>query len=183
MKKIFNAKLIFALVIIIFGAYFTFPYEITLAQKSAYFNAYLMTLKLTLGGIGIGIVLGFLLAFLKFLQIKALNFIIDEYIDIIRGTPVLLQLMIFAFVIMASVSDNLWAAIVALGLNSSAYVAEIVRSGVNSVDRGQMEAARAMGLGYATSMKEIIFPKPLKIFCQPLQMSLYRYLKKHQWLD
>lgn len=162
MKKIFNAKLIFALVIIIFGAYFTFPYEITLAQKSAYFNAYLMTLKLTLGGIGIGIVLGFLLAFLKFLKIKALNFIIDEYIDIIRGTPVLLQLMIFAFVIMASVSDNLWAAIVALGLNSSAYVAEIVRSGVNSVDRGQMEAARAMGLGYAISMKEIIFPQAIK---------------------
>ncbi len=165
LTKIFNErffKFIFVISIIIIGLYLTFPADLTQAQKSAYQNAYFTTIMLTFGGISIGVILGFVLAFLKFLDIKILSFIIDEYIDIIRGTPVLLQLMIFAFVILATLSDNFYAAIIALGLNSSAYVAEIVRSGINSVDRGQMEAARAMGLSYSASMKLIIFPQAIK---------------------
>ncbi|ANE34552.1 amino acid ABC transporter permease [Campylobacter hyointestinalis] len=155
-------KFIFSIAIIIIGIYYTYPVSITDAQKAAYVNSYFTTLGLTFGGIFIGIVLGFILAFLKFLNIKILSFIIDEYIDIIRGTPVLLQLMIFAFVILATLSDNFYAALIALGLNSSAYVAEIVRSGINSVDKGQMEAARAMGLSYSVSMRQIIFPQAIK---------------------
>ncbi|KAB0613134.1 amino acid ABC transporter permease [Campylobacter hyointestinalis] len=155
-------KFIFSIAIIIIGIYYTYPVSITDAQKGAYVNSYFTTLGLTFGGILIGIVLGFILAFLKFLNIKILSFIIDEYIDIIRGTPVLLQLMIFAFVILATLSDNFYAALIALGLNSSAYVAEIVRSGINSVDKGQMEAARAMGLSYSVSMRQIIFPQAIK---------------------
>lgn len=155
-------KFIFSIAIIIIGIYYTYPVSITDAQKAAYVNSYFTTLGLTFGGILIGIVLGFILAFLKFLNIKILSFIIDEYIDIIRGTPVLLQLMIFAFVILATLSDNFYAAVIALGLNSSAYVAEIVRSGINSVDKGQMEAARAMGLSYSVSMRQIIFPQAVK---------------------
>ncbi|WP_236842904.1 amino acid ABC transporter permease [Campylobacter lanienae] len=155
-------KFIFVISIIIIGLYLTFPADLTQAQKLAYQNAYFTTIMLTFGGISIGVILGFVLAFLKFLDIKILSLIIDEYIDIIRGTPVLLQLMIFAFVILATLSDNFYAAIIALGLNSSAYVAEIVRSGINSVDRGQMEAARAMGLSYSASMKLIIFPQAIK---------------------
>ncbi len=165
LTKIFNErffKFIFVISIIIIGLYLTFPADLTQAQKLAYQNAYFTTIMLTFGGISIGVILGFVLAFLKFLDIKILSFIIDEYIDIIRGTPVLLQLMIFAFVILATLSDNFYAAIIALGLNSSAYVAEIVRSGINSVDRGQMEAARAMGLSYSASMKLIIFPQAIK---------------------
>ena len=165
LTKIFNErffKFIFVISIIIIGLYLTFPADLTQAQKLAYQNAYFTTIMLTFVGISIGVILGFLLAFLKFLDIKILSFIIDEYIDIIRGTPVLLQLMIFAFVILATLSDNFYAAIIALGLNSSAYVAEIVRSGINSVDRGQMEAARAMGLSYSASMRLIIFPQAIK---------------------
>lgn len=165
LTKIFNErffKFIFVISIIIIGLYLTFPADLTQAQKLAYQNAYFTTIMLTFGGISIGVILGFILAFLKFLNIKILSFIIDEYIDIIRGTPVLLQLMIFAFVILATLSDNFYAAIIALGLNSSAYVAEIVRSGINSVDRGQMEAARAMGLSYSASMRLIIFPQAIK---------------------
>lgn len=155
-------KFLFSIAIIVIGIYYTYPIDITEAQRDAYIDSYLTTLGLTLGGISIGIVLGFILAFLKFLNIKILSFIIDEYIDIIRGTPVLLQLMIFAFVILATLSDNFYAAVIALGLNSSAYVAEIVRSGINSVDKGQMEAARAMGLNYSVSMRQIIFPQAIK---------------------
>ena len=102
------------------------------------------------------------MAFLKFLNIKVLNFIIDEYIDLIRGTPILIQLMVFAFIVFAAWSNSLYAAIIALGLNSSAYVAEIVRSGINSVDKGQMEAARAMGLSYGVSMRKVVFPQAIK---------------------
>lgn len=162
MKKLLNAKFWFSLSIIVIGIYLTFPYELTSAQKAAYVDSYLITLELTSGGIFIGIVLGFILVFLRSLDIKFLSFIIDEYIDIIRGTPVLLQLMIFAFVIMASFSDNMCAAIIALGLNSSAYVTEIIRGGINSVNKGQMEAASAMGLSYPIAMKEIIFPQAIK---------------------
>lgn len=159
-SKIF--RFIFFVIIVVVATFFTYPSDITPAQQQAYLKAYGVTLLLTSGGISIGIVLGFILAFLKFTNIKILNFIIDEYIDIIRGTPIIIQLMVFVFVIFASWTNNIAAAIFALGLNSSAYVAEIVRSGINSVDRGQMEAARAMGLNYSSSMKEIVFPQAIK---------------------
>ncbi|MBQ9876121.1 MAG: ABC transporter permease subunit, partial [Campylobacter sp.] len=155
-------KVLVFIVIICVGLYFTYPENLNDARKMAYVKAYGTTLTLTLGGVLIGIILGFILAFIKFLGIKPLNFIIDEYIDIIRGTPIVIQLMIFVFVIFATWQNNVIAAIFALGLNSSAYVAEIVRSGINSVDNGQMEAARAMGLDYKTSMKEIVFPQAIK---------------------
>lgn len=159
-EKIF--KFLFFIIIAVVGLYFTYPSNLSVMQKQALVTSYGTTLLLTFGGVGIGIVLGFLLAFIKFLNIKPINFLIDEYIDIIRGTPALIQLMVFVFVIFATWSNNILAAIFALGLNSSAYVAEIVRSGINSVDKGQMEAARAMGLSYAVSMKEIIFPQAIK---------------------
>lgn len=155
-------KIAFFIIVVALGVYYSYPAELSQNQRLAYINSYGITLGLTFGGILIGIVLGFLLAFLKFLDVKVLNFIIDEYIDILRGTPIILQLLIFSFVIFATWNDNFYVAIIALGLNSSAYVAEIVRSGINSVDKGQMEAARAMGLSYATSMKEIVFPQAIK---------------------
>ena len=151
-EKIF--KIAFFLIIICIGLYFTYPTELTQAQKISYLKSYGITLVLTSGG--------FILAFLRFLGIKPIRLIIDEYVDMIRGTPIVIQLMVFVFIIFATWSNNIAAAIFALGLNSSAYVAEIVRSGINSVDRGQMEAARAMGLGYGTAMKEIVFPQAIK---------------------
>ncbi len=163
--------------IVTFWAYFSFPIEILQVrdhngiftgklaytiEAQAYVKSYFITLGLTIGGVIIGIILGFLIAFLRFLEIESLNFIIDEYIDIIRGTPILLQLLIFSVVIFATWNDNFYVAIIALGLNSSAYVAEIVRSGIQSIDKGQMEAARSMGLSYLTSMRMIIFPQAIK---------------------
>ncbi len=155
-------KLIFFLVLICAGFFFSYPTELSHLQQIAYLKSYGVTLGLAFGGITIGIVLGFFLVFLKFLEIKVLNFIIDEYIDILRGTPIILQLLIFSVVIFSTWSDNFYVAIIALGLNSSAYVAEIVRSGINSVDKGQMEAARSMGLDYTASMKEVVFPQAIK---------------------
>ncbi|WP_169764528.1 amino acid ABC transporter permease [Campylobacter mucosalis] len=155
-------RILFFLAIVIFGCYYAYPTEMNEIQRMAYLKSYGVTLGLALGGIAIGITLGFLLAFLRFLNIKILSFVIDEYIDILRGTPILLQLLIFSVVIFSAWSNNFYVALIALGLNSSAYVAEIVRSGINSVDKGQMEAARAMGLDYSTSMRQIIFPQAIK---------------------
>ncbi|WP_297576520.1 amino acid ABC transporter permease [uncultured Campylobacter sp.] len=155
-------RVLFFIIIVTLVAYYTYPSGLNHAQKMAYVSSYGTTLLLTTGGVAIGIVLGFLLAFIRFLNIKVINFLIDEYIDIIRGTPVFIQLMIFAFVILATLSNSIYAAIIALGLNSSAYVAEIVRSGINSVDKGQMEAARAMGLSYGAAMFSIVLPQAIK---------------------
>ena len=154
-------KILFFVLIVGAGVYYAYPTELSQAQRMAYLKSYGVTLELTIGGILIGIALGFLLAFLRFLNIKPLTFVIDEYIDILRGTPLMLQLIIFAFVVFVAF-ESIYAAIIALGLNSSAYIAEIVRSGINSVDRGQMEAARAMGLNYASAMRLIIIPQATK---------------------
>lgn len=144
------------------GLYYTFPYNLSNADLYATLKSISVTLVLTVGGVMIGICVGFFLAFLRMLHIKIINFFIDEYIDIMRGTPIVIQLLIFAYVIFATLSDNFIAALVALGLNSSAYIAEIVRSGIQSIDKGQMDAGRAMGLSYTTTMKEIIMPQAIK---------------------
>lgn len=159
-EKFFRA--LFFVVIVSAGVYYFYPTELNEAQRLAYLKSYGVTLGLTIGGTAIGVTLGFILAFLKFLNIKILSFLIDEYVDILRGTPIILQLLIFSVVIFATWSDNFYVALIALGLNSSAYVAEIVRSGINSVDKGQMEAARAMGLNYYISMREVVFPQATK---------------------
>lgn len=159
-EKFFRA--LFFVLIVSAGVYYFYPTELNEAQRLAYLKSYGVTLGLTVGGTAIGVTLGFILAFLKFLNIKILSFLIDEYVDILRGTPIILQLLIFSVVIFATWSDNFYVALIALGLNSSAYVAEIVRSGINSVDKGQMEAARAMGLNYYVSMREVVFPQVTK---------------------
>ena len=159
-EKFFRA--LFFVLIVSAGVYYFYPTELNEAQRLAYLKSYGVTLGLTIGGTARGVTLGFILVFLKFLNIKILSFLIDEYVDILRGTPIILQLLIFSVVIFATWSDNFYVALIALGLNSSAYVAEIVRSGINSVDKGQMEAARAMGLNYYVSMREIVFPQATK---------------------
>nr|WP_315062487.1 amino acid ABC transporter permease [uncultured Campylobacter sp.] len=159
-EKFFRA--LFFVLIVSAGVYYFYPTELNEAQRLAYLKSYGVTLGRTIGGTAIGVTLGFILAFLKFLNIKILSFLIDEYVDILRGTPIILQLLIFSVVIFATWSDNFYVALIALGLNSSAYVAEIVRSGINSVDKGQMEAARAMGLNYYISMREVVFPQATK---------------------
>ena len=159
-EKFFRA--LFFVLIVSAGVYYFYPTELNEAQRLAYLKSYGVTLGLTIGGTAIGVTLGFILAFLKFLNIKILSFLIDEYVDILRGTPIILQLLIFSVVIFATWSDNFYVALIALGLNSSAYVAEIVRSGINSVDKGQMEAARAMGLNYYVAMREVVFPQATK---------------------
>ena len=126
------------------------------------------TLLMTLCAVLIGIVIGFIIAIIRSTyentkKLKILNFFANVYLTVIRGTPVVLQLLITYFVIFASVNvSKMFTAIIAFGINSGAYVAEIIRSGINSIDRGQSEAGRSLGFSYAQTMIYFILPQAIK---------------------
>ncbi|HIR76290.1 MAG TPA: amino acid ABC transporter permease [Candidatus Choladousia intestinipullorum] len=131
-------------------------------------NGLQTTLTVTFFAVLIGIAIGFLVAIIRATnertgKLKLLNAICKIYLTVIRGTPVVVQLLIIYFVIFGSVTiDKTLVAILAFGLNSGAYVAEIIRSGIMSVDNGQFEAGRSLGLGYTQTMIYIILPQALK---------------------
>ncbi|HAG69836.1 MAG TPA: amino acid ABC transporter permease [Lachnospiraceae bacterium] len=126
------------------------------------------TLLMTLCAVLIGIFIGFIIAVIRSTydntgKLKVLNFFANLYLTVIRGTPVVLQLLITYFVIFASVNvSKLFTAIIAFGINSGAYVAEIIRSGINSIDRGQSEAGRSLGFSYSQTMLWFILPQAIK---------------------
>lgn len=127
-----------------------------------------VTLKITFFAVILGFVLGFSVAIVRNVyentkKLKILNFICNVYLTVIRGTPVVVQLLIIYFVIFSSIRiDKSIAAILAFGINSGAYQAEIFRSGINSIPRGQMEAGRSLGFSYAQTMVNIIMPQAIK---------------------
>lgn len=127
-----------------------------------------VTLKITYFAVILGFVLGFSVAIVRNVyentkKLKILNFICNVYLTVIRGTPVVVQLLIIYFVIFSSIRiDKSIAAILAFGINSGAYQAEIFRSGINSIPKGQMEAGRSLGFSYAQTMVNIIMPQAIK---------------------
>lgn len=131
-------------------------------------EGYVNTIIITVGAIAIGIILGVLLSICKVLPRKAwwqkiLNKIADVYITVIRGTPILVQLAILYFGILRSIDiPVLIVAVFGFGINSGAYVAEIMRGGIMSVAKGQMEAGRSLGLSYGQTMVKIILPQAVK---------------------
>ncbi len=142
------------------------------------------TLIITMGALILGIALGFLLALVRTTHDKTgklgfLNGLARLYLTVIRGTPVVVQLMIIYFVVFASVRINpVVVAIIAFGLNSAAYVAEIFRSGIMSIDPGQMEAGRSLGLNYNQTMWKIIMPQAVKNVLPALGNEMITLLKE-----
>ncbi len=126
------------------------------------------TLQITFFAVIFGMILGFLIAIIRAAHDKTgkfgfLNVLAKIYLTVIRGTPVVVQLLIIYFVIFASVNiDKTFVAVLAFGLNSAAYVAEIVRSGIMSIDKGQFEAGMSLGLNYRRTMITIILPQAFK---------------------
>ncbi|ABX41234.1 polar amino acid ABC transporter, inner membrane subunit [Lachnoclostridium phytofermentans ISDg] len=126
------------------------------------------TLVITFFAVMIGALLGFIIAIIRSTysktgKLRVLNFLCNIYITVIRGTPVVVQLLIIYFVIFGSVNINkIFVAVLAFGLNSGAYVSEIVRSGIMSVDEGQFEAGRSLGFNYNQTMRLIILPQAIK---------------------
>ena len=127
-----------------------------------------ITLIVTIFAVLIGVLLGFLIAIVRTTHdktgnLKILNAICKVYLTVIRGTPVVVQLMIIYFIIFGSVDiSKVLVAIIAFGINSGAYVAEIFRSGIMSIDNGQFEAGRSLGFNYAQTMMYIIMPQAFK---------------------
>ncbi len=122
-----------------------------------------VTLKVSLIAVILGIIIGFFVALSKLSKKKLLKGIGTVYTDIIRGTPAVTQLMLIYFVVFATIDIPKWLiAAIAFGINSGAYVSEIIRAGILSIDRGQTEAGRSLGLNSRQTTTRIIFPQALK---------------------
>ena len=122
-----------------------------------------VTIKISLLAVVIGIAIGLVIAFCALSKKKVLNLIGKVYTDVIRGTPSVTQLMIIYFVVFATVDLEKWViAAIAFGINSGAYVSEIIRAGILSIDKGQTEAGRSLGLNAMQTMVSIIIPQAVK---------------------
>ena len=127
-----------------------------------------ITLEVTFFATLLGILLGFIVAIIRSThdrtgKFRVLNFLCQIYLTVIRGTPAVVQLLITYFVIFGSVNiSKVLVAVLAFGVNSGAYVAEICRAGIMSIDIGQLEAGRSIGFGYAQTMWYIILPQAFK---------------------
>lgn len=160
-------------------------------QSLIYDNRYLYiltgiknTIIMAIFAVLIGIIIGLLIAIIRNSyetnkKLKMLNTIAKTYVSLVRGTPVLLQLMIIYYIIFASVNINIViVGIIAFGLNSAAYVSEIIRAGITSIDKGQLEGGRALGLTYKETMKLVILPQAIKNVIPALGNEFITLLKE-----
>jgi len=170
----------------IFQCYQTFIY----ADRWLFFvNGLKITFIVTLGALFLGVIIGLFLAIIRTshdlsvkkpnLFLKALNTFANVYLTVIRGTPMMVQLLIMGFVIMVPKTElgTIFCGIITLGINSGAYVAEIARSGIMSIDRGQMEAGRSLGFNYAQTMWHFIIPQAFKNILPALGNEMITLLK------
>jgi len=142
------------------------------------------TIIITFFAVLLGVFLGFLIAIVRSThdktgKLKILNVICRVYLTVIRGTPTMIQLMITYYIIFASVNvSKIFVAVCAFGINSGAYVAEIVRSGIMSIDQGQFEAGRSLGFNYVQTMRLIILPQAFKNVLPALGNEMIVLLKE-----
>lgn len=137
----------------------------------AYLRGFRTSMVLSLFAVLLGVGIGVILALIKYMGnhmrkgiiLRALNWIANIYIAVIRGTPVYVQLLIIYFIIFGKLDASpMVAGVLCFGINSSAYVAEIIRAGIEAVDAGQMEAGRSLGLSWGQTMASIILPQAVK---------------------
>lgn len=144
------------------------------------------TLIITFGALVIGVIIGTIVAMIKvFAQnnqkskiFKILDIICNIYLTVIRGTPVVVQLLISFFIIFVSAKDGTWVAMLTFGINSGAYVAETIRSGIMAIDKGQMEAGRSLGFSHLQTMWLIILPQAFKNILPAIGNEMIALLKE-----
>lgn len=144
--------------------WFAFVYQ---DRWKMYFGGLRNTLIISAIAVVLGVIFGFLIAMVIYThkntgKLKILNAIFKTYVTVIRGTPVVLQLMIMYFIVLVSLGNDILVAGITFGLNSAAYVAEVARAGLESIDSGQMEAGRSLGLSYTKTMFKIILPQAFR---------------------
>ncbi|MGM9925441.1 MAG: amino acid ABC transporter permease [Bacillus sp. (in: firmicutes)] len=148
-----------------------FRFDIIVEYAPYLLQGTLLTIGLSLAGIGIGTVLGLLIGLGKMVQNKIVALPFRLYITFFRGTPLLVQVLLIHFGVVplfTGDTDATLAAIVALSLNSAAYIAEIFRAGIQSIEKGQMEAARSLGMNHFEAMRYVILPQATKRIIPPL---------------
>lgn len=141
----------------------------------------LLTIGFSLAGILIGTVLGLLIGLGKMMRNKILAFPFDVYITFFRGTPLFVQILLIHFGIVplfTGETNAVIAAILALSLNSAAYISEIFRAGIQSIDNGQMEAARSLGMNHVQAMRFVILPQAVKRMIPPLGNEFVTLIKE-----
>lgn len=156
-------------------------------------NGLKITVIVTLLALALGLLIGILVAVVRTAHdqigtknmhglsgflLRLLNEVTSVYLTVIRGTPVMVQLLLMYFVFLVSSTNKVLVAVLTFGINSGAYVAEIFRSGIMSIDRGQMEAGRSLGLGYGKTMQKIILPQAIKNVLPALVNEMITLLKE-----
>ncbi len=141
------------------------------------------TIIITFGALAIGVVIGTIVAMIKVFadgnkKLKLFDILCNIYLTVIRGTPVVVQLLISFFIIFVSAKDGTWVATLTFGINSGAYVAETIRSGIMAIDPGQMEAGRSLGFSRLQTMKEIILPQAFKNVLPAIGNEMIALLKE-----
>lgn len=141
------------------------------------------TIIITLGALVIGVIIGTIVAIVKVFsennkKLKILDVICNIYLTVIRGTPVVVQLLISFFIIFTTAKDGTWVAIITFGVNSGAYVAETIRSGIMAIDKGQTEAGRSLGFSSVQTMKTIILPQAFKNILPAIGNEMIALLKE-----
>jgi len=141
------------------------------------------TLKITFFAVLLGIIFGFTISVIRSThdmtgKLKFPNFLCNVYLTVIRGTPTMVQLLILYFIVFSHMNNKIVVAVLAFGINSGAYVAEIFRSGIMSIDRGQMEAGRSLGFNYLRSMVYIVMPQAFKNVLPALGNEMIVLLKE-----
>ncbi|MTT33219.1 ABC transporter permease subunit [Terrilactibacillus sp. BCM23-1] len=157
-----------------------FRFDIIAEYAPFFLKGTLLTIGLSIAGVFIGTVLGLFIGLGKMLRNRFLSFPFSCYIAFFRGTPLFVQILLVHFGVVTAITGEthaIAAGIIALSLNSAAYVAEIVRAGIQSIDRGQMEAARSLGMTHVQSMRYIILPQSFKRMIPPLGNEFIVLLK------
>ncbi|XCS11198.1 amino acid ABC transporter permease [Aeribacillus pallidus] len=148
-----------------------FRFDLIAEYAPFFFQGMLVTIGLSLAAIAIGTVLGLFIGIGKIAQNKFIRLPFSWYVTFFRGTPLFVQMLLVHFGLVPLIigdTNGVIAAIVALSLNSAAYIAEIFRAGIQSIDKGQMEAARSLGMSHKQAMRYVILPQATKRMIPPL---------------
>ncbi|QUL99672.1 MAG: amino acid ABC transporter permease [Candidatus Fermentithermobacillus carboniphilus] len=138
-----------------------------------------VTLKLTVLAMCVGLAIGTLAALMRISRNRLLSSLSLAYVTFFRGTPLVVQILIIYFALpqIGVKLDRFWSAVVALGINAGAYIAEIIRAAIESIDKGQMEAARSLGMSYGLAMRRVIIPQTYRRLLPPLGNEFIAMLK------
>jgi glutamine transport system permease protein len=154
-------------------------FQIVSQNMGNFLKGTVLTLEITALSVGFGMILGLIAALLKMSRYKLVALPGIVYIDFFRGTPLFVQILLFYFGVLPLVFDanSFQAAVIVCSLNSGAYIAEIVRAGIQAVERGQMEAARSLGMTHTQAMWHVILPQAYKIVIPPMVNEFIALLK------